>query len=155
MFSEIRQAILPLTLRNLKRRGDLERAGLLIESLAKHWRDSKPLELLIVSPARDAHLLRTELPRFSNIEVSVRSEGDFFPAFSRFYMMTGWYRQQMVKLHVPAMLGLGGFDSRTFVEDGRALSRWEPKRYHDWWRGASEMVGVPFDKKAHGLSVTP
>jgi hypothetical protein len=168
MFSEVRQAILPLALRNLKRRGDLERAGLLIESLARHWRDSKPLELLIVSPARDAHLLRTELPRFSRIEVSVRSEGDFFPAFSRFYMMTGWYRQQMVKLHVPAMLGFGGFltldsdvccvgdfDSRTFVEDGRALSRWEPKRYHDWWRGASEMVGVPFDKKAHGLSVTP
>jgi hypothetical protein len=168
MFSDVRQAILPLALRNLKRRGDLERAGLLIESLAKHWRDSKPLELLIVSPGRDADLLRTELPRFPKIEVSVRSESDFFPAFSRFYMMTGWYRQQMVKLHVPAMLGFGGFltldsdvccvgdfDSRTFVEDGRALSRWEPKRYHDWWRGASEMVGVPFDKKAHGLSVTP
>ena len=35
MFSEVRQAILPIALRNLKRRGDLERAGLLIESLAK------------------------------------------------------------------------------------------------------------------------
>ena len=31
MFSEVRQAILPIALRNLKRRGDLERAGLLIE----------------------------------------------------------------------------------------------------------------------------
>src|SRR5690242_19705538 len=168
MFSEVRQAILPLALRNLKRRGDLERAGLLIESLAKHWRDSKPLELLIVSPARDAHLLRTELPRFSKIEVTVRSESDFFPAFSRFYLMTGWYRQQMVKLHVPAVLGFGGFltldsdvccvgdfDGRTFVEDRRALSRWEPKRYHDWWKGASELIGVPYDQRSHGLSVTP
>ncbi|SJZ31677.1 hypothetical protein SAMN02745126_00236 [Enhydrobacter aerosaccus] len=168
MFSEIRQAILPLALRNLKRRGDLERAGLLIESLAKHWRDSVPLQLLIVSPARDVHLLRTELPRFQNIDVSVRSEGDFFPAFSRFYMMTGWYRQQMVKLHVPAVLGFGGFltldsdvccvgdfDATTFVEDRRALSRWEPKRYHDWWRAASDVVGIQYDAKAHGLSVTP
>ncbi|MBS0520426.1 MAG: hypothetical protein JSR90_17155 [Proteobacteria bacterium] len=168
MFSEIRQAILPLALRNLKRRGDLERAGLLIESLAKHWRDSAPLQLLIVSPARDVQLLRAELPRFQNIDVSVRSESDFFPVFSRFYMMTGWYRQQMIKLHVPAILGFAGyltldsdvccvgdFDATTFVEDRRALSRWEPKRYHDWWRAASELVGIPYDAKAHGLSVTP
>ena len=144
---------MPLALRNLKRRGDLERAGLLIESLAKHWRDSKPLQVLIVSPERDAELLRGSLPRFRNIEVSVRAEGDFFPAFSRFYMMTGWYRQQMIKLHVPAKLGFAGyltldsdvccvgdFDATTFVQDGRALSRWEPKRYHDWWESAAEIV---------------
>ena len=168
MFSQIDQAILPLALRKLKRRGDLERAGLLIESLAKHWRDSKPFKLLIVSPAGDTQLLRSDLPRFPNIEVSVRSEGDFFPAFSRFYMMTGWYRQQMVKLHVPVMLGfkgfltldsdvccVGDFDATTFVEDGRALSRWEPKRYHAWWKSAAEIVGTPFDIKQHGLSVTP
>jgi Family of unknown function (DUF6492) len=168
MFSEVRQALLPLALRNLKRRGDLERAGLLIESLAKHWRDSKPFQVLIVSPERDAELLRSSLPEFRNIEVSVRSEGDFFPSFSRFYMMTGWYRQQMVKLHVPAKLGFGGFltldsdvccvgdfDATTFVQDGRALSRWEPKRYHDWWESAAEIVGTDFSPKQHGLSVTP
>src|SRR5215813_12917373 len=168
MFSEVRQALLPLALRNLKRRGDLERAGLLIESLAKHWRDSKPLEVLIVSPERDAELLRSSLPQFRNIEVSVRSEGDFFPSFSRFYMMTGWYRQQMVKLHVPAKLGfegfltldsdvccVGDFDATTFIENGRALSRWEPKRHHEWWQHAAEFVGVPYDPAAHGLSVTP
>jgi hypothetical protein len=168
MFSEVRQAILPLALRNLKRRGDLERAGLLIESLAKHWCDSKPFQVLIVSPERDANLLRESLPRFRNIEVSVRAEGDFFPAFSRFYMMTGWYRQQMVKLHVPAKLGFGGyltldsdvccvgdFDATTFIENGRALSRWEPKRHHTWWESASDIVGVPYDARTHGLSVTP
>ncbi|MBV8392831.1 MAG: hypothetical protein JOY81_06575, partial [Alphaproteobacteria bacterium] len=168
MISEVSQAILPLALRNLKRRGDLERAGLLIESLAKHWRDSSPFKLLIVSPARDAQLLRAELPRFPKIEVTVRSEGDFFPAFSRFYMMTGWYRQQMIKLQVPVMLGFGGyltldsdvccvgdFDATTFIEKGRLLSRWEPKRYHDWWKSAAEIVGTPFDIKQHGLSVTP
>jgi hypothetical protein len=168
MFSEVRQAILPLALRNLKRRGDLERAGLLIESLAKHWRDSKPFQLLIVSPERDADLLRSSLPSFHNIEVSVRAEGEFFPAFSRFYMMTGWYRQQMVKLHVPAKLGFGGyltldsdvccvgdFDATTFIESGRALSRWEPKRHHTWWESAAEIVGVPYDARTHGLSVTP
>ena len=136
MFTEIRQAILPLALRKLQRRGDLERAGLLIESLAKHWRDSKPFGVLIVAPRSDTHLLRTSLPRFANIDVDVRSESDFFPVFSRFYAMTGWYRQQMVKLHIPAMLGFGGyltldsdvccvgdFDARTFVENGRALSK--------------------------------
>lgn len=168
MFTEVRQAILPLALRNLKRRGDLERTGLLIESLATHWRDPQPLQLLIVAPGRDAPLLRSELPRFPNIEVEVRAESEFFPTFSRFYMMTGWYRQQMVKLQVPVMLGfkgyltldsdvccVGDFDAQTFIEDGRALSRWEPKRYQDWWKNAAEIVGTPFDTKQHGLSVTP
>ena len=45
MFSEVRHALLPLALRKIQRRGDLERAGLLIESLAKHWRDAKPFKL--------------------------------------------------------------------------------------------------------------
>ena len=168
MFSEIRQGILPLALRNIQRLGDLERAGLLIESLSKHWRDSKPFELLIITPNRDADLLRTKLPRFANIEVTVRREGDFFPAFSSFYLMTGWYRQQVVKLHVPAALGFAGyftldsdvccvgdFDSRTFVQHDRALSRWEPKQHHDWWKNAAQVIGIPYDPKSHGLSVTP
>jgi hypothetical protein len=168
MFSEVRQAILPLALRKIKRRGDLERAGLLIESLAKHWRDTKPFELLIVSPGSDTHLLRTSLPRFSNINVSVRPESDFFPLFSPFYMMTGWYRQQIVKLRVPALLGFGGyltldsdvccvgdFDAKTFVLDGRGLSRWEPKLHHGWWRNVTDVVGSSYDAKGHGLSVTP
>jgi len=137
MFSEIRQALLPLALRKLQRRGDLERASLLIESLAKHWRDSQPFQLLIVAPRGDVSLLRSSLPRFANIEVSVRPEGDFFRPFSHFYTLPGWYKQQMIKLQVPAKLGFGGFltldsdvccvgdfDSRTFVENGRALSRW-------------------------------
>jgi len=168
MFSEVRQAILPLALRKMQRRGDLERAGLLIESLAKHWRDSKPFELLIVSPGGDTHLLRTSLPRFPNIDVSVRPESDFISPFSPFYMMTGWYRQQIIKLKVPAVLGFGGyltldsdvccvgdFDATTFVEDRRGLSRWEPKVHHDWWRNAAEVVGSGYDGKGHGLSVTP
>lgn len=168
MFSEVRQAILPLALRKVMRRGDLERAGLLIESLAKHWRDSRPFELLIVSPGTDTQLLRTSLPRFPNINVSVRPESDFFPLFSSFYLMTGWYRQQIVKLKVPALLGFGGFltldsdvccvgdfDSRTFVSEGRGLSRWEPKRHHPWWRNVTEIVGTNYDAKGHGLSVTP
>ena len=46
MFSEVRQAILPLALRTIKRRGDLERAGLLIESLAKHWRRIGSMQLI-------------------------------------------------------------------------------------------------------------
>ena len=168
MFSEVRHAILPLALRKIQRRGDLERAGLLIESLAKHWRDTKPFELLIVSPGSDTHLLRTSLPRFSNINVSVRPESDFISPFSGFYLMTGWYRQQIVKLKVPAMLGFGGyltldsdvccvgdFDATTFVLDGRGLSRWEPKLHHDWWRPAADVVGSAYDAKGHGLSVTP
>ena len=168
MFTQVRQAILPLALRRISRRGDFGRAGLLIESLARHWRDARPFELLVVAPRHDVQLLRSSLPRFPNIDVSVRSEGDFFPAFSRFYLMTGWYRQQIVKLQVPAMLGfdgyltldsdvccVGDFDATTFVKNKVAMSRWEPKRHHEWWRHASRIVGAPYEPQAHGLSVTP
>lgn len=168
MLQEIRQAILPLALRRIMRRGDLERAGLLIESLSRHWRDRRPFELLIVAPPNDVSVLRGNLPRFSNIDLSVRSERDFFPAFSSFHLLTGWYRQQIVKLHVPASLGFGGyltldsdvccvgdFDATTFVMDRRALSRWEPKIHHAWWPRTAQVVGMPHDAAAHGLSVTP
>jgi len=83
MFTEVRQAILPLALRRISRRDDLGRAGLLIESLARHWRGPHPFEVLIVAPRRDVEELRSSLPRFPNIAVSVRSESDFFPLGSR------------------------------------------------------------------------
>lgn len=44
---------------------------------------------------------------------------------------------------------------RLFLRDGRALSRWEPKRDQDWWQSAAGIVGVPYDGNSHGLSVTP
>ncbi len=191
MFSEVRHAILPLALRRLAPRDDLLRAGLLVESLGWHWRDSKPFELLIVAPRRDADVLRAGLPTMPNINVTVRPESDFFSPLSRFYLMTGWYRQQIVKLQVPALLGwagyltldsdvvcVGDFDSQTFIEsrlalsrrskigsaaargqalieNRRALSHWEPKKHHPWWREVSEVIGVPYEADGHGLSVTP
>jgi hypothetical protein len=168
MFTEIQHAILPVALRNRPNSEELERTALLIESLSRHWLDSKPLQLLVVSPERDVDVVSLGLPNFPNIDVSVRGEREFFPRFSRFYAMPGWYRQQIVKLLVPAALDWGGyltldhdvycvddFDATTFIENGRALSRWEPKLQHDWWRHAAKYVGVPYDATAHGLSVTP
>ena len=168
MFTEIRHAILPLALRTRHKAEELERIALLIESLARHWCDCRPLQLLIVSPERDVDVVSLGLPTFQDVEVSVRSEREFFPRFSRFYAMPGWYRQQIVKLLVPAALNLGGyltldhdvycvddFDATTFIDNGRALSRWEPKRQHGWWRHAAKYVGVPYDAAGHGLSVTP
>jgi hypothetical protein len=168
MFTEVRQAILPLALRRLHRKDDLARACFLIESLALHWRGHRPFDLLIVTPARDADFVRARLPSLARVNATVRPESDFFRPFSRFFMLTGWFRQQIIKLYVPARLGFGGyltldsdvacvgdFDATTFVHEGKALSRWEPKHHHDWWRSAARMVGVPFDAATHGLSVTP
>jgi len=168
MFTGIRQAILPLALRRLHGKDDLERTCLLIDSLGRHWRDARPLELLIVTPSGDGCSIRDRLPTPPQVHVTVRPETDFFSPSSRFFMLTGWFRQQIIKLHVPSLLGFGGyltldsdvacvgdFDAGTFVHDGRALSRWEPKRHHSWWRRAARMAGVPYEAATHGLSVTP
>jgi hypothetical protein len=168
MFSEVHQAILPLALRRIRGRDDLARARLLVDSLQRHWRDRRPLELLIVAPACDVDPIRAILPRTTSVPITVRPESDFFAPFSPFYLMSGWFRQQVIKLHVPARLGFGGyltldsdivcvgdFDSGTFVRDGRAMSRWEPKSSHEWWRNVATATGVPYDRQGHGLSVTP
>jgi hypothetical protein len=168
MFTGICQAILPLALRRLHRKDDLDRTCLLIESLARHWRDHRQFELLIVAPAHDASSIRARLPSRPNINVTVRPESDFFSPASRFFLFTGWFRQQIIKLYVPSSLGFGGyltldsdvacvddFDAMTFLHDGLAMSRWEPKGHHSWWRCAARMAGVPYEATAHGLSVTP
>jgi hypothetical protein len=169
MLTEVRQAILPLALRRQAERwDDLGRACLLVESLARHWRDPAPFRLLVVAPRRDIGELRSHLPRFANIDLSIRSEGDFFPAFSGFYFMSGWHRQQIIKLHVPAVLGFAGyltldadvccvgdFDATTFVADGRALSQWAHKYRHDWWHQTARALGTPYAPLDHGLAVTP
>ena len=168
MALDIRQGILPLALRRFKRKEDLDRAGLLIESLGRHWCEAKPFELLIIVPNRDADLIQSNLPRVPRVSVTVRPERDFFSTFSPYYLMTGWYRQQVLKLYVAARLGFDGyltfdadvvcvsdFDSMTFVRDGRLLSQWEPKEQQEWWRAACGAVGIPYDGSAQGLSVTP
>lgn len=168
MFAQVQHAILPLALRKRRGADELERAVLLTESLARHWRDRKPLHLLIVSPERGVDKVEVRLPAFPNVLVSVHGEREFLSRLSGFYTTPGWYRQQLVKLLVPAKLGLGGylnldadvfcvddFDATTFIQDGRALSRWEPKQQHAWWRRTARYVGVPYDAEAHGLSVTP
>ena len=50
---------------------------------------------------------------------------------------------------------VGDFDESTFIKNRVAMSRWEPKAHHDWWRHVSKIAGVPYDPEAHGLSVTP
>ena len=87
-----------MALRKPRGPGDLDRASLLIESLAYHWLDTNPLQLMIVSPQHDLEVIRSKLPAYPNIDVSVRSEREFFPRLSRFYMLPGWYRQQIIKL---------------------------------------------------------
>jgi hypothetical protein len=168
MLTEVHQAILPLALRYRRQRGDLERTCFLVESLARHWRDRRPLELLIVAPVGDGDCIRSSLPRLAGVNITLQSETDHFSIFSRFFMLPGWFRQQIIKLYVPSKLGFGGyltldsdvacvddFDATTFVRDGRALSRWESKGQHSWWQSAAKIVGVPYDAHAHGLSVTP
>jgi uncharacterized protein DUF6492 len=168
MFTEVHQAILPLAVRRVGRRADLERTCFLVESLARHWRDHRAFELLIVAPAGDGDFIRESLPKPAGVNITLQSERDYFSRFSRFFMLPGWFRQQIIKLYVPSKLGFGGyltldsdvvcvsdFDATTFVHEGRALSRWEPKSQHKWWESAARMVGVPYDADAHGLSVTP
>ena len=119
-------------------------------------------------PRRDHAELNDHLPRFDNIELTIRAESDFFPPLSGFYLMRGWHRQQIIKLHVPAVLGFAGyltldadvccvgdFGATTFVKDGRALSQWAHKYRHAWWEMTAKALGIAYAPLDHGMAVTP
>ena len=169
MFSEVRQAILPLALRKIQRRGDLERAGLLIESLAKHWRDTKPFELLIVSPRHRRASVADQPAALSQHRRVGAARERFLSAVQRLLP-----DDRLVPAADRQAAGAGDAGLRRLPDAQlRRLLR-RRLRCHDLRRrtaggcragspstttngGATSptIVGTPYDAKGHGLSVTP
>ena len=71
MFTEIQHAILPLALRTGGNGDELERAALPTQSLARHWVDRRPLQLVIVSPERDVDTIKLGLATFPTLTWAV------------------------------------------------------------------------------------
>lgn len=86
-------AVLPLTLR------DLDRAGLLFESLARRFRGLGTL--WIVCPDVEVRVLDRCLRELaSGLNVRVEAEGNLVPELRLVPLLKGWYRQQLVKLAI-------------------------------------------------------
>ena len=146
----------------------MDRARFFLESLREHWKGSRPFQLVVVTRSADGEAVQNALVSGGAVDIRHYSEDFFFSGCAPFYRVAGWWKQQLIKLLVPVQLGFGGyltfdadnicirdFDERTFIQEGRLISQWEPKSCQAWWRTTDEWVGIPHDPQGFGLSVTP
>lgn len=135
--TSVTTGILPLSAKAHGAAGDIERAALLVASLGQRWRDAGPFRLIVVSPAADIGPVGAALPSIPRIHIELLDEGRFFGPRDAFHALPGWWKQQVIKLVVPAVLQVGpyltfdadvvcvgDFDGQTFVRDGKLVSQW-------------------------------
>jgi Family of unknown function (DUF6492) len=167
-ITSLQHAILPIAANAGRGEGDLARAALLLETLATGWQGTVPLTVTVVSRDADAAAVRTALTAGGNVAVRHFSESDFFPKASAFFQMSGWWKQQLIKLKAPAELRMGPyltldadiicctpFAEATFLHEGRLVGHWEHKNTQDWWQNLARLQGCAVDPMSYGLSVTP
>lgn len=166
--TSVTTGVLPLAAMAHGKTGDTERAAFLVSTLDGRWRDSKPFHLIIVSPAADRGAIASVLRPTSRIHIDFRTEEEFFAPKDGFHSLPGWWKQQVIKLVVPAVLRIGPYltfdadvacvrdiDGRTFIRDGKLVSQWYRYHRNGWWAATTRLLAQPYDALALGLDVTP
>jgi hypothetical protein len=166
--TSVTTGVLPLSATAHGAAGDIERAAFLVASLAQRWRDVAPFRLIVVSPSADVGPVRDALPSSACVRIELLAEEAFFGPRDAFHGLPGWWKQQVIKLVVPAVLRVGpyltfdadvvcvgDFDGRTFVRDGKLVSQWYRQHRNGWWAATTRRLGLPYDGTAPGMDVTP
>lgn len=162
------QAVLPIAVRGPEASSDLARADLLLQSIDFFWEGSTPFIVWVIDREQDRSAVRAALKGSSRVQLQHVCESEFYASHSSFFGLPGWWKQQLLKLKVPAVIGLGSyltldadilccrtFSEATFIQQGRLISHWEYKDTQSWWRNLATNINVPFDPRSYGLSVTP
>jgi len=167
--NKVVKGILPLKLKTGADRREMDRAISLLASLRYFWQGAEPFELTIVARDEECQSIREAITaEAALVKVIVRSEQEFFPTDSAFFELPGMYRQQVIKLYVPAKLKFGPYitfdadiicirpvNERTFVSGEKLVSTWEPRHIHSWWRNGMSGFRLWTDLELPGLGVTP
>lgn len=160
--------VLPLAAKAHGVPGDIERAAFLLSTLDRRWRDTTPFRLIVVSPSADTGAIAKALHATPRIQIDLRTEEAFFGSRDAFYSLPGWWKQQVIKLVVPAVLRIGPYltfdadvacvrdiDGRTFIRGSKLVSQWYRQHRNGWWAATPRLLGLPYDPSALGLDVTP
>jgi hypothetical protein len=166
--TSVTTGVLPLSAKAHGAAGDVERAAFLVASLARRWRDTAPFRLIVVTPSADIGPVAAALPASPRIHIELLDEQAFFGPRDAFHGLPGWWKQQVIKLVVPAVLQVGpyltfdadvvcvgDFDGRTFVRGGKLRSQWYRQHRNGWWAATTRRLGLPYDGAAPGMDVTP
>ena len=166
--TSVTTGVLPLAAKTHGEAGEIDRAAFLLSTLDRRWQDKTPLRLIIVAPSDDVPAIGNALRSTPRVQVDLRTEEEFFDRDEAFQALPGWWKQQVIKLVVPAVLRLGpyltfdadvvcvrDFDGRTFVREGQLVSQWYRQYRNGWWAATARFLGLPYEPSALGLDVTP
>jgi hypothetical protein len=166
--TSVTTGVLPLAAKTHGEAGEIDRAAFLLSTLDRRWQDKTPLRLIIVAPSDDVPAIGNALQSTPRVQVDLRTEEEFFDRDEAFQALPGWWKQQVIKLVVPAVLRLGpyltfdadvvclrDFDGRTFVREGQLVSQWYRQYRNGWWAATARFLGLPYEPSALGLDVTP
>jgi len=162
-------AVLPLRVGRRRNAEIIPRCRILLASLGAFADPGLFDEILVVSPGRERPEVERLCREWPSLPLVALDEEDYLPAIARHRFASGWYRQQVIKLHAAERLKAPFF--MTLDDDvilckrlrrtdlfiaGRALLEPNPRTAHpDWWTGSAELLQLPVDLSGPGMFVTP
>jgi hypothetical protein len=162
-------AVLPLRTGNHRDGRDLQRAELLFESLRRFAPSDLFTRTLVVTPPEEVDFTRSILVAWPELRPEFIAETDLVPEFQRYSGISGWTKQQLLKLaasrHIETdyyltldadIVCTHSIDRELLLPGGRGLMQAEPKALHpNWWQASARMLGVAPRMEEAGMSVTP
>lgn len=162
-------AVLPLKIYGRHYLENLARCDILFTSLSRYAEPGLFKDIFVVVPARERREITRSLEYWKSLPLRVISEDDILPVFRAYSRVSGWLRQQMIKLYAanlsateyyvtldPDVILCKRMAFSDIVVGGKALMQPEARGVHrEWWRGSARVLGLAEDLGRPGMFVTP
>lgn len=164
--------VLPLRIKGNRDGRDFARAALLLDSLSIFAAPGLFSRFIVLTPPDEVSLIADRVARWSRLPLEVMNENDVEPGLLRFPDISGWTRQQILKLAVSRHIRTSFYitfdadvicthamDAGLLLPGGKALIQLiaknvVPNRLH-WWRSSARILRVPKRLDEPGMAPTP
>ena len=163
-----------LLLRTIGNRDDRDfvRATMLFDSLAKFASPGLFERIFIITPHDEVEIVSERLGPWAGLPLQVVDENAIEPDLARVPDISGWTRQQILKLSVSRHVDTAHYisfdadvicthpiDRNLLLPEGKGLIQLlakneMPNRSH-WWRSAARILGLPARLDEPGMTPTP
>jgi hypothetical protein len=162
-------AVLPLKVYGRRSISDFARCRILFTSLAKFASRDLFEDIFIIVPAQERRYADALKDEWNSLPIVVVTEEDLVSLVRTYPRVSGWHRQQLIKLHAADLVKTEffiTFDADVIlckpvcaddlVREGKALLQPHDRMAHSkWWAGSAKLLGLPVDLTSPGMAVTP
>lgn len=164
--------VLPLRIKGNRDGRDFARAALLFDSLVKFADPDLFTRIIVMTPGSEVELVAERLAQWPDLPLMVMDENDIAPGLRQIPDISGWTRQQILKLAIARHVGTPFYitfdadvicthaiDADLLLPGGKALMQLMPKgvvpnRLH-WWRAAARILKLSKRLDEPGMAPTP